>query len=223
MSPLDHIYAPDVILTIKGLSLREKLLLSLVVRFGKKGLTAGNAEIARLLDVTPTRVSELLSNLEQKGYVEIENRQSRHRKVYFRPNSKVRATLLSTESESKNSLLSTLDESTFDGSRNIIEEGKEEEVQSNRFAFVLKSMKLWYLPQDKLGQYKGTYPRLDVEHELRKASQWLVDHPKRRKTAGGMLDYIGGWLGRAKPDNNGQVVPEATEEQIEAAMQEVLA
>ena len=96
-------------------------------------------------------------------------------------------------------------------------------MQSNRFAFVLKSMKLWYLPQDKLGQYKGTYPRLDVEHELRKAAQWLEDHPKRRKTGEGMLEYIGGWLGRAKPDNNGQVVPEATEEQIEAAMQEVLA
>ena len=62
-----------------------------------------------------------------------------------------------------------------------------------------------------LDQYKGTYPRLDVEHELHKAAQWLVDHPKRRKTDRGMLDYIGGWLGRAKPDNDEAVMPEKSE------------
>ena len=77
-----------------------------------------------------------------------------------------------------------------------------------------------------MDEYKGTFPRLDIESELRKAAQWLIDHPHRRKTPTGMLTYIGGWLGRAKPGNDGNgltIVPEATEEQIEAALQEVLA
>lgn len=72
-------------------------------------------------------------------------------------------------------------------------------MASTSFAFVLQSKKLWYLPQVKLDEYKGTFPNLDVGAELRKAAQWLTDNPGRRKTAAGMTRFLGGWLSRAKP------------------------
>jgi len=115
---LDHIYCPAAILKLRGMSLREKLLLSLAFKFNDKGLRASNAELAELLDILPSRVSDLLNGLERKECIEIRNRQSRHRAIYFRPKSKVGQLLLSTELESKDVLLSTLGHSTFDGNRN---------------------------------------------------------------------------------------------------------
>lgn len=97
-------------------------------------------------------------------------------------------------------------------------------VGSSAFAFVLKNKSLWHLPKAKLDEYRTPFPRLDVEHELRKAAQWLNDFPKRRKTADGMLRFVGGWLGRAKP---GQPEPQRgdldwlpTEEEAEKIMEE---
>ncbi|MBN2315941.1 MAG: winged helix-turn-helix transcriptional regulator [Sedimentisphaerales bacterium] len=115
---LDHIYCPATILKLPGLNLREKMLLSLAFKFGENGLRESNSELAGLLDIRPSRVSELLRGLEHKGYVEIKNRQSRHRVIYFRPNSKVSTELLSTGTESKEVLLSDLDVPTFDQNRN---------------------------------------------------------------------------------------------------------
>ena len=67
------------------------------------------------------------------------------------------------------------------------------------FSFVLRNKELWYLPQEKLNEYTEAFPKLDVESELRKAAQWLIDNPGRRKTAKGMTRFLGGWLGRAEP------------------------
>lgn len=72
-------------------------------------------------------------------------------------------------------------------------------TESTSFAFVLRSKKLWHLSQAKLDEYTEAFPNLDVEAELHKAAQWLVDNPGRRKTARGMTRFLGGWLGRAKP------------------------
>ncbi|MFC1635164.1 helix-turn-helix domain-containing protein [Planctomycetota bacterium] len=94
------------------------------------------------------------------------------------------------------------------------------------FAFVLRSGKHWYLPQGKFDDYIGTYPNLDVDAELRKAAQWLIDNADRRKTAAGMRRFLGGWLKRAKPKpepKRGDPDWLPTEEEAEALMQEVQA
>jgi hypothetical protein len=70
----------------------------------------------------PTRVSELFYDLESKGYIEIKNRHSQYRRIYYRPKSKVEDILLSTKSDSENILLTTFAPSTFDKSRNITKE-----------------------------------------------------------------------------------------------------
>lgn len=61
----------------------------------------------------------------------------------------------------------------------------------------------WSLPEDKLIEYRAAYPSLDVDTEMRKARQWCLDNPKRRKTSGrGMLSFLTGWLNRATNHGN---------------------
>lgn len=59
-------------------------------------------------------------------------------------------------------------------------------VSNDLYSFILKSRKIWHLPQEKLAEYKKTYPELDIEAQLRKAAQWLIDNPAKRKTEKGM-------------------------------------
>jgi len=61
----------------------------------------------------------------------------------------------------------------------------------------------WRLTKEKLGQWESTFPELDVKGEIRKARQWILDSPDRKKTARGMPRFIGGWLGRAQNRPNG--------------------
>ena len=55
----------------------------------------------------------------------------------------------------------------------------------------------WPLTQAKVSQYQELYPGLDVLFEAKKARQWCIDNPARRKTARGMTKYLNGWLSRA--------------------------
>lgn len=66
------------------------------------------------------------------------------------------------------------------------------------FPCVGDGAKTWPLVASKLAEYRGSFPGVDVEAELRKARQWLLDNPGRRKTARGMAAYLGRWLGRCQ-------------------------
>jgi len=67
------------------------------------------------------------------------------------------------------------------------------------FVFVLKGGKQWHLPPAKLKEYRKAYSGIDIEAELYKSAQWLIDNPSKRKTPDGMCRYVNGWLGRVKP------------------------
>lgn len=68
----------------------------------------------------------------------------------------------------------------------------------NGFFFAQKSGKVWSLPDTKHAEYTATYPDLDVGAELRKARQWLADHPARRPASSrGMAGFLTRWLNRA--------------------------
>ncbi len=73
------------------------------------------------------------------------------------------------------------------------------QTTTTNFVFVLKTCEHWQLPQAKLDQYRRTYPGKDIGAELRKAGQWLIDNPKRRKTKRGMPKFLNGWLSRCGP------------------------
>jgi hypothetical protein len=62
----------------------------------------------------------------------------------------------------------------------------------------------WELTAAKEREYVEAFPGLDVLGEFRKARQWLLDDPKRRKTASGMPRFLGGWLGRANDRGGGR-------------------
>jgi len=109
---LDYLHIPVVVLMLPGLSLREKLLLGLVISFDNNGLKISNESLGEILNVWPSRVSRLLKNLEQKGYVKIKNSQSRYRVIYLLQSAKVDV------------LLATLDTPTVAQSRNRIKGSK---------------------------------------------------------------------------------------------------
>lgn len=62
--------------------------------------------------------------------------------------------------------------------------------------FPLRDGKTWYLSRKKHEEYQDSYPELDLIREYRKARQWLRDNPKKRKSAGGMPQFLSRWLAR---------------------------
>ncbi|MEW4564687.1 hypothetical protein AB1K70_19255 [Bremerella sp. JC770] len=76
----------------------------------------------------------------------------------------------------------------------------QSQVESE-FKFVLKGGDEWCLPKAKLREYQNAYPKLDVEAELRKAAQWLIDNPTKRKTERGMPRYLNYWLSGQKSES----------------------
>jgi hypothetical protein len=56
----------------------------------------------------------------------------------------------------------------------------------------------WGLTGAKLAEYKDAFPGVDVLQECKKARQWLIDNPSRRKTRRGMGPFLWRWLARAQ-------------------------
>lgn len=65
----------------------------------------------------------------------------------------------------------------------------------------------WPLFQQKLDEWKATFPALDVLAQCRLARQWCIDNPSRRKTARGIGRFLFGWLERAQNRGAGSRVP----------------
>lgn len=61
----------------------------------------------------------------------------------------------------------------------------------------------WGLRQGKLDEWQTCFPAMDVLAEVRKARQWLVDNPGRRKTAKGMTRFLFAWIERAQNGRRG--------------------
>jgi uncharacterized protein YdaU (DUF1376 family) len=56
----------------------------------------------------------------------------------------------------------------------------------------------WSPSAGMVKEWQSSFPSLDVIAELRKARQWCIDNPPKRKTAKGMRRFVGAWLGNAK-------------------------
>lgn len=92
--------------------------------------------------------------------------------------------------------------------RNGVDDSSFDENASNKpklteYGFVLCDGSEWFLPQAKLDEYAKSFPELDIRRELLKASQWLRDNPKKRKTKNGVCGFVGRWLGRAQDSGKG--------------------
>lgn len=58
------------------------------------------------------------------------------------------------------------------------------------------------LPQSKIDEWAESFPGVDVPAECRKAAQWCLDNPTKRKTWSGVPKFINAWLTREQ--NNGR-------------------
>lgn len=56
----------------------------------------------------------------------------------------------------------------------------------------------WGLTEAKVAEYQEAFPGIDVLAECRKARQWCIDNPARRKTARGMGKFLFGWIERTQ-------------------------
>ena len=72
----------------------------------------------------------------------------------------------------------------------------------------------WHLYPSKEKEWQASFPGLIVLQECKKARQWIMDNPTKRKTHNGMTRFLGAWLGRvqnsggsnAKSGNGGRIV-----------------
>lgn len=80
MSRLKYANIPLEVLLLPNIDVSQKFILGLACSMSK-GLILGNKCLSIITGKSESRVNQLISDLRQKGYVEIDNRQSRHRKI----------------------------------------------------------------------------------------------------------------------------------------------
>lgn len=56
----------------------------------------------------------------------------------------------------------------------------------------------WHLYPSKEKEWQASFPGLIVLQECKKARQWILDNPTKRKTYNGMTRFLGAWLGRVQ-------------------------
>lgn len=64
---------------------------------------------------------------------------------------------------------------------------------------------VWLLTEAYVAELASTFPALDVAAECRKAHGWIKANLERRKTTGGMQDFLFRWLVREQNSGNGNV------------------
>ena len=73
--------------------------------------------------------------------------------------------------------------------------------------------------QAKRDEYHESYPGIDVNQQLRKARQWLIDNRTRRKTLKGMPTFLNRWMSNAqdKPKPRPAADPKTYNDRLELA------
>lgn len=75
-----------------------------------------------------------------------------------------------------------------------------ETVEQVGFKIPLKNGDIYTLPNEMLEAYRLAYPNTDVDAEMRALVVWNMSNPSKRKTKGGILRHVNGWLSKpSKP------------------------
>ena len=62
--------------------------------------------------------------------------------------------------------------------------------------FILNDKTYYPITQKQVDKWSELYPNVDVMQQLRKMCGWLDANPRNRKTKGGILKFVNGWLAR---------------------------
>jgi DNA-binding MarR family transcriptional regulator len=193
---LDYLPSTSIaILKLPNLNLRQKLLFSLVKSFDSNGLKMSNESLGEILDIWPSRVSKLLNDMESKGYVRIDKKRSQYRRIYLLQSATV---ALATKRNSEGGEVATKRPSTVAQSRNRSKVIREEEVVVSKtaisFSFEDKSFE-GITPEDMV-RWSAAYPAVDIQGDIRRAAEWLLSNPDKRKH--NYRRFLTNWFGRTQ-------------------------
>ena len=62
--------------------------------------------------------------------------------------------------------------------------------------FILNDKTYYPITQKQVDKWTELYPNVDIMQQLRKMCGWLDANPRNRKTKGGILKFVNGWLAR---------------------------
>lgn len=65
----------------------------------------------------------------------------------------------------------------------------------------LKDGTEYEISAESFEEFVSAYPEINVLSEMRKMRAWCLSNPANRKTRRGIMKFINGWLGRAKPES----------------------
>ena len=77
-------------------------------------------------------------------------------------------------------------------------ESYAEQPRITQFNIVLNDKSLYDVTEQELQEWRGLYPAVDVEQELRNMHGWADANPKQRKTRAGIRRFITAWLSKAQ-------------------------
>jgi len=63
-------------------------------------------------------------------------------------------------------------------------------------ALTLNDHSEYPITEELVEEWRGLFPAVDIEQELRKMRAWLTSNPKNRKTRRGILKFVTNWLSR---------------------------
>lgn len=70
----------------------------------------------------------------------------------------------------------------------------------------LKDGTEYEISAESFEEFANAYPEINVLSEMRKMRAWCLSNPANRKTRRGIMKFINGWLGRAKPESSNSVI-----------------
>jgi len=211
MTDLTHVNIPTELFALPLKGAYEMSIAALIYNFDRQGLTISNGRLAKTFQTNVRTVERVISRLRKNGYIEDAGTGKNDRCLRLRTDI-----MSAIHTDTMPGKIPASRVVSTDMTADHKEERKITKTVDSEFVFVLKGEKQWHLPPAKLGEYVKTYSGIDVEAELYRSAQWLVDNPTKRKTAEGMLRYINGWLGRSKT-----TIPKAKKDKLRPFTPEV--
>ncbi len=193
-----YLYTPVAIFKLPDLNIREKLLLGLVMSFYKNGLGMSNGSLGEILGVAPKRLTYIIQNLKSRGYITIINPRSKYRKIYFNDKAEVSSSLLPSKSGSEENLLQRSECITSMETLNITSNNfnKKNNNTSASIIFSFENKTFEQITPEQIERWSAAYPAVNVEDELRRAAEWILANPNKRKS--NWARFINNWLSRAQ-------------------------